>query len=205
MGVVQLRSETRRRRARGPQTGFTTLELLLAAVILLVVLVSIVPLFPQAMASNLSGEESTQASIHARSSLEEGLQESFNNWQLEIVAGTELVTDEYWSRGDIHKFGDEEWLAGQPPSQGADKWTRTLTVRQFQMTGVDDVNGDNVIDLIFGLEDADEDGYFDNPLPSGSPRWAVQMKELSVRMANRRSPGVLGVPSNLTLRVIKAF
>lgn len=185
--------------------GFTVLEFLFASAILLVVLISIVPLFPRAMASNLAGEESTQASVYGRSSLEENLQQDFNNWRLEIIAGSELVTNEYWSQGERTKFGDEEWLPGVAPSGGTDKWTRTLTVRQFQLTGVDDSDGDGVIDVVFGLEDLDEDGYFDNPMPTGTPRQAIHLKELDVQLTNLRNPGVLGVPSDLGLRLIKSF
>lgn len=201
MAVVQMK----RRSASLAAGGFTVLEFLIAAFILLVVLVSIIPIFTRSIASNLSGEESTQASIHGRSSMEMEAQRAFNNWTIEITAGSELTSDEYWTRGDPHLVGDEGWISGQLPGDTEDKWTRTVTVRQFQILGVEDQDGDGVVETIEGLQDLDDDGYFDNPLPAGTTRQAVHLKEFMVQMANERAAGVLGVPSDLLLRYLKSF
>ena len=187
------------------QQGFTLIEFLMASLILLVVILGVIPFFTNALSSNLSGEESTQVTSHARSGVEEFVQQNFNNWEIEITGGTELTNTDYWSTGVVDEYGDEGWIDGQLPSTGIDKYERTQTVRQFQLTGVVDADGDGVLERLLGLEDTDGDGEFDNPLPAGTSRQAVHYKEIVVDLANRREAGVLGAPSDLALRFIKSF
>ena len=57
-------------RAVGAEAGFSLLEVLIAAVLMLVIAVGVLPLFTRAMTASLSGNDSSQASNFGRSRLE---------------------------------------------------------------------------------------------------------------------------------------
>jgi len=195
-------------RRRGPSRsagkGFTLLELLVAAGLLLVVLVGLLPLFMRSIMENVEGRESTQVSNHGRSELEIFKQVRFNNPELDIPAGTETVVQQYWTRPDPDYVGDEKWLDTVPVGE-LGLWDRTTTVRQFGINGVIDNDLDGIIDQIIGLEDADFDGYLDNPLAGGSLPGAIHLKEVDVQIESQAERAIGGEPVDIRLRGLKAF
>ena len=195
---------SRRGPSRSAGKGFTLLELLVAAGLLLVVLVGLLPLFMRSILENVEGRESTQVSNHGRSELEIFKQVRFNNPELDITAGTETVVQQYWTRPDPHYVGDEKWLDTVPAGE-LGLWDRTTTVRQFGINGVIDNDLDGIIDQIIGLEDADYDGYLDNPLAGGSLPGAIHLKEVDVQIESQAERAIAGEPVDIRLRGLKAF
>lgn len=194
----------RRGRSHSAGKGFTLLELLVAAGLLLVVLVGLLPLFMRSIMENVEGRESTQVSNHGRSELEIFKQVRFNNPELDITAGTETVVQQYWTRPDPHYVGDEKWLDTVPAGE-LGLWDRTTTIRQFGINGVIDNDLDGIIDQIIGLEDADFDGYLDNPLAAGSLPGAIHLKEVDVQIESQAEFAIGGEPVDIRMRGLKAF
>ena len=170
-------------RAVGAEAGFSLLEVLIAAVLMLVIAVGVLPLFTRAMTASLSGNDSSQASNFGRSRLEEMYQLPFNSPGLAITAGSEAKATEWWSDAD------KSWKTGAVPPASA--WTRTTRLRQFSLAG---------------LVDADGDGEFDEPLPAGTDPRFIHLKEIVVRLEGNRTAGnPLGVARPITLRILKPY
>ncbi len=170
--------------------GFSVVEALIAALILLIIALGIIPLFARALRDNTAGADATQASNHGRATLEEYQQLPFNNQALTLAPGaTTLARDESWAQGTRDAFGDvdEGWWPGTPSGRGLVLWTRTTTVRQF------------------GINDLD-DGRLTAPLAGGTQPAFVHLKEVEVRLESERpveSP--LGPGRRIVFRVLKPF
>jgi Tfp pilus assembly protein PilV len=167
--------------------GFSMIEALIAAAILLIIALGLLPLFSRAINDNVSGNDATQATNGSRTQLEELLQVPFNNTRLTLAGGaTELATADFWTRGDAKKTGsaDEGWWAN-PSGHGQVLWRRTTRVRQY-----------SVSDLT--------DGKLDTPLAGGTQPTFVQLKELEVVVENPKK-NLIGNGQGITLRVIKPF
>jgi hypothetical protein len=172
--------------------------------LLLVVLVGLLPLFMRSVMENVEGRQSTQVSNHGRSELEIMKQLRFNNPELEVTTGTEVVVQRFWTTGDPDYVGDEKCVAAVPVGE-LGLWDRTTTVRQFGINGVIDTDLDGIIDQIFGLEDDDYDGYLDNPLVAGSPPGAIHLKEVEVQVESQSERANTGEPVDIRIRGMKAF
>lgn len=170
-------------RDRRSQAGFTLIEGLIAALIALIIILGVLPLFALALRSNLSGAESTSVANLAQARAEEYYQYPFNGDELTIPVGSEeLFVDEVWTKED------DGWIAGTEASALADDktpiWTRRTRVRQF-----------NVNDLLAG----------EGPLDGDAPLEQVQLKEIEVAVASTRQAGnPLGGGKALTVRVYKS-
>ena len=203
-----------RRLARSPVSapGFSLVEVLVAMALLTVVLLSLLPLFHRSMVVNATGREAGHQSTLGRSEVEELLQLPFDHDLLEVTVGTERTTTEFWSTGLPERLGDEGWRP-DAPSAGAGLgareealWQRTIRVRQYSLNGVRDTDGDGVVDRVLGLEDADRDGVFDDPLPAGTLAAAVHLKEVEVSVESRRAAGNVLTPTpRLRLQQLKSF
>lgn len=201
----------RRGRSRRGELGLTLIEALIAMAVLLLVAIGILPLFTRAILNNAAGSEATAAANHARQRIEELGQLPFNNVGVRITAGNQLlIQDEYFS-GDQNRQGDE-FFAAAGAGTGFELWDRTTRVRQFGMRGVIDANADNVIDGLLGLQDADNDGEFDDPLPVGTDVAFIHYKELSVELDSPRDdpsgangPGPLGAAPSYRVRTFRSF
>jgi len=170
-------------RRRGREAGFTLIEGLIAALIALIVILGVLPLFALALRSNLSGAESTSVANLAQARAEEYYQYPFNSADLTIPGGSdELVVDEVWTKED------GRWIAGTEASALSDGktpiWTRRTRVRQF-----------NVNDFLEG----------EGPLDGDADPEAVQLKEVDVAVAGTRQAGnPLGGGKALTVRLYKS-
>lgn len=187
------------------RSGFSLIEVLMAMGLLVIVVVSLLPLFSRSVIENLEGKESTLSTNHARSELETHKQLTFNNWELDIPVGnTERVTDAEWTQATPSQIGDERWVTDAPPGELV-PWTRTTRVRQFGINGVADTDLDGVIDQIRGLEDEDFDGRFDNLLIGGTSPSAIHLKEVRVEIEAAKQWSQAGAPAESTMRLIKAY
>lgn len=184
-----------RRRAFRPgptcrqERGFSLPEVLVAALILLIVAIGIVPLFVTAISHNSYGEESTRVTALGRASLEEMLRLNFQHDLLDVPDGTQArFSEQSWNRSE-HRWEDD---AGASSAASALKWTRRVRVQQFSINDARDIDGDGVVDIIDGLEDVTgpdgrPDGYLDNPVTGGPlDEQFVHLKTIEVEIMGPR-------------------
>ena len=188
MGVDVLIRDRSAARGRVAESGFSMIEALIAAAILLIIALGLIPLFARSIVDNNSGNDATQATNHGKTQLEELIQVPFNNQKLDVPGGsTESQAVETWTQGDAAKTGDanEGWWA-TPSGKGRSLWTRTTRVRQY-----------NISDL--------DDGTLDNPQEGGTQPTFVHLKEVEVQLDNAKSGSLLGGGPAQTARVLKPF
>src|SRR6476661_10686840 len=77
--------------------GFSIIEALIAAAILLIIALGLLPVFSRAINDNVTGNDATQATNGSRTQLEELLQMPFNNQRVVVPAGkTDAETKDYY-------------------------------------------------------------------------------------------------------------
>ncbi|REJ82643.1 MAG: hypothetical protein DWQ36_12730 [Acidobacteria bacterium] len=163
------------------QRGFSIVETLIAASILLIVMVGLMPLFIRAVTDNAQGRQSTEVANSARSEVERLMQLDFNHAELTIAAGTELETTSYYiPRYKVWKDSDEF------TPDGTETYQRVTTIRQYSRDALSD-------DL---LED-------DEALPAGTDSSQIHLKEIQVALAG---PTEFARPAKtVTLRVLRGI
>lgn len=158
-------------------SGFSLIEVMVAAGILFIVAIGLIPLFSRALISNQAGADATRSSQEGISQVERLYQLDFNNAVLN--PGT---SDEYYLKSD------GLWHAGTPPAGVVTPWTRTTTVQQFN------------------LGDLDDDGVFNGSVPAGPDPVFIHIKQIDVRVVAGRDPrNPIGTRRGLTLRTLKPF
>jgi hypothetical protein len=172
---------------RTAENGFSVVEALIAAALLLVIAIGIIPFFSTAMANNARGNDSTQASNFTKTVLEDLLQIPFNNQNVAIPPGsTEVVRNQWWENPNPDIVGDEVWRDGVA-SGTPDIWTRRVVITQHS------------------VNDA-ENGLFDTPLDGGADPINVHLRQIVVTVNSSREIGnPLGASRPFTLRTFKAF
>jgi type II secretory pathway pseudopilin PulG len=174
-----------------PEAGFSMIEALIAAAILLIIALGLIPLFTRSILDNNSGNDATQATNHGKTRLEDLIQLPFNHERLEVPAGAQVGQSvEAWTTGALNQAGDpnERWWAGATPPAGSGEllWRRRTRVQQFSIADLDD-------------------GTLDNPQPGGTQPIFVQLKEVEVQLENGKRGTLLGGNQAITLRVVKPF
>ena len=171
---------------RNREAGLSIVEMLIAAGLILFIAIGIIPLFVQAMRSNLEGQDSTQVANHARTRMEEFYQLPWDSPLLQIQAGTERVFEEYYS--DNNKI----WTLGAQadiPAGDQAPYLRTTTIRQYHINE---------------FLDAQATGTTPDPLPATAPPNQVHLKEIEVVVRGTRGGGPLGASKDIALRAVKA-
>lgn len=170
--------------------GFSVVEALIAAAILLIIAIGVLPLFTRAIMDNQAGNDSSTVTNFARSQVEDRFQLNFNDANLTLPnsGATELATTDSWAQGVPNEIADgvEGWYTGAPTDKGPLLWTRTTTIRQY-----------NVNDL-------DDNGQFDTPLAGSSDPGLVHLKEIDVNLTGVRLGGPLGSSKQIRLRTLKS-
>ena len=164
---------------RSPRAqGFSLIEGVVAAAVLLAIALGILPLFTRSMINNEGGSDFTQISNAAKGRAEELFELPFNSPLLAITAGTERIFEEYFSRRD------KIWRPGIESDATADGdralLRRTSTIRQF-----------NVNDLA-------------TPLDNSAPPGSVQIREIIVQVQSTRTGSPLGPGKETAVRVFKS-
>ncbi len=168
--------------------GFSIVEVLIAAAILLIIAIGVLPLFTRSMVNNVSGGESTTVTSFGRSDVEELFQLPFAHADLD-VAPSQTQKDlpkEYWLPGSINVMGDESW--GPTAPGPLFPWERETTVRDFHIEALDD-----------GLLEESE------ALDGGAEPGRLHFKSISSTVSSGRAPGsALGSGRQITLRTLKS-
>lgn len=157
----------------GLRGGFTVIEVLVASVLFLMIAIGILPLFTRSIVSNAEGFDHTRVATFTRARGEELMQLPFDSPELTLLTGTERVFDEYYSQSSA------AWVDGTAPAGDPALWTRTTTIRQF-----------NIDDLT-------------TPLADTAAAENVHLKEITVTVQSTRA-GPLGVGKQLTVRLFKS-
>lgn len=162
------------RRQPAGEAGFSLVEVLVAALILLVIALGMVPLFTRSITSNVEGFENTEVSNFARSRAEEFLQYPFNSPRLTVPVGQDTLTVK-----DYYSNRDDKWV-DTLPSGDVELFTRTTEIRQF---GINDL---------------------DNPLSGGADPTAIHLKEITVTVEGRGIADAFGTGKKITVRTLKS-
>lgn len=173
----------RRPRHATRQGGMSLIEVLIAVLLMVVVALSLLPLFSRSIRQNREGGNLTDLTNVARSALEEHLQLDFNAPQLAIAVGsTERWTHQYWSAPQ------RRWLAladpANPPAGAL--WARSVQIQQF-------ASGDLL-----------DDGFLDDPLDGNAPADEIQLKLIRVIVRPLWRSTAFGRPTPIALEVLKA-
>jgi len=187
-----MRSQRYRPVRRG-DAGFSIVEALVAAAILLIIALGLLPVFSRSINDNVAGSDATQATNGSRTQIEELLQTPFNNQRLAIGAGsTKAETKDYFTRGlsssgtDTYQIGSasEGWTTDSS-GRGPVLWNRTTTLNEY---AISDLN----------------DGTLDTPLDGGTDPSFVHLKQVQVKIENTKKD-LFGNGQGITLTVVKAF
>lgn len=162
-----------------PEAGFSLVEVLIAAVILLAVVLALLPLLALSLSNNLAGREYSVASQHGRSKMEEYAQIPLDRPELTVPFGEEsLVLDEQL---------DPETGGFTVADVTDPRWSRGTTVRQY-----------NVRDLY-------EVGRLSDPQPGGTPVNHVHLREMIVEVESEREAGAVGGGRRVTISTVRGF
>jgi hypothetical protein len=133
---MELKSTARR---RAGEAGFSMVEALIASAILLIIAIGMIPLFARSMVNNALGSDYTQATAHGMTGLEESANKPFQSVDLLPATGaSSMQRVQYVGKGmqSGSPVSDPDW---QYSATGVNVlWTRTLRVRTFKVTALDD-------------------------------------------------------------------
>jgi type II secretory pathway pseudopilin PulG len=160
-------------------------ETLIAAALIGVVALGIIPLFTRAMTDNLAGSDYTRVTNYAKSRQEDFSRVPFSQTSIQVPVGQgNLLTTEYM---DPTTLQWNPYSSSSPPTNPLAIWTRTTTITQY-----------NVFDT-------DDDQVFDYPLNGGSSIDEVQIMQAQVQVKSVSAVGPAGVRRSTIIRYLKAF
>ena len=166
-----------RARSHG-EAGFSLVEGLIAALILLFVIVGVLPLVSQSMLNNLQGNTASFQTSSSVDGTETLLSVPFNAPELVIAVGstTSVIQDLYVLEDVLPAITGLEakpkrWLALADFNASTDltEYTRTATIEQF------------------GASDLDSDDSFDTPLDGITDPGSVHFKRVTMQIRHERS------------------
>jgi prepilin-type N-terminal cleavage/methylation domain-containing protein len=172
------------------EKGFSLIEVLIAALIFLVVVIGVLPLFVRSIANNVAGSDYMNAANNGRSGLEQYHKLDFNDPLLAPAGtGTSATYVDYWAM-DPTKTSSGQWVTTVPASSSGQRvlWNRTTTVRQYSVDAL-----------------ADGNLTVDEALPGGTDPIFLHLKEIRVQLNSTRQSDGLGPSKQVTMRVLKSF
>lgn len=155
------------RRTAAAEAGFSIVEGLVAALILLIVVLGVLPLISQSMLYNLQGLDATTEANAADDGLDTLLPLDVNAPELLLPPGaTSLVATDLFNRYT------SSWQNPTTTREDGTEFLRTMTLERF-----------DVADL-----QTDDDYTFDNPLEGGAAldNKTARFRRLRVRIENER-------------------
>lgn len=184
--------------ARRGIAGFSMIESLIAAGILLIIALGLLPLFARAIQDNTTGNDATQSTNGSRTRIEEMLAPPFLHEALVVPeGGNQKQTLDAWTQGNADETGDadEGWWS-DPTGKGRTLWNRTTHVRQYSIGALADGE----------LEPPAADGTPPSEaLPGNTQPIFVHLKEIEVVIGNPKQGSILGGGQGITLRRVRPF
>lgn len=138
---------------RKGESGFSLVEGLIAAALLLVIAVSVLPVFTRALESNIAGGRSSQLSTFVSADIEAVNQMLVDrdDWSVAATGGVRDLGTMYWDIGPLFgaagvpdRLGDEEWIADPATAQGPVMWSRNVSVRKYSLSDLQILAGTDV-------------------------------------------------------------
>ena len=161
--------------------GFSMVETLIAAALIGVVAIGVIPLFSRAMTDNLAGSDYTRVTNYAKSKEEDFSRVQFTDTTIQLPVGQgNLMTTEYMDPTTL------QWATVKPANPLA-VWTRATTVTQYN------------------IFDTDDDQMFDYPLNGGASIDEVQIIQAQVQVKSVSAVGPAGNRRTTIIRFLKAF
>lgn len=164
--------------------GFSMIETLIAALIIGIVAVGVLPLFTRAMVDNMAGADYTRVTNYAKSKEEDFSRIPFLQQSIQVKPGdTQEMTTEFMDPATLF------WVASKPANPLA-VWTRSTTYTQYN------------------LFDTDDDQMFNNPIagqPLGVGVDLVQVIQAQVQVKSVSAIGPLGGRRSTVIRFLKVF
>jgi hypothetical protein len=181
---------------RPGEAGYSVIEGLIAAALLLIVTVGVIPLFTRSMINNLRGNDSTRISNGAVDELERATEAPFNSGDMSLAA----LADE---RIDTTVIALKQ-LPGNPAGGLSMRWEpvatlpsgdepdmlRRRTLRQFTFS---DFNA------------LEPDDSFLNPLPEGTEEQAIHIKVVDLDFFDANRDPLMTEDPSYAVRLIKVF
>jgi Tfp pilus assembly protein PilV len=121
------------------EAGFSMIEALIAAAILLILAIGMIPLFARSMINNALGNDYTQATAHGLTNLEKVWKEPINNVELNLTTGSSLQRSQYVRKAlqSGSPVTDQDW-SYTATSAVPVVWTRTTKVQIFPIGALAD-------------------------------------------------------------------
>lgn len=181
-----------------PSSGFSLIELLIAAGLMMVIMIGTIPLFMRSVTDNMAGRESTHATNWSRSRLESvnGLPLDREMYEISGLA-TARQDHVYWD-GDV-------WVStpcpdvpaptcGAPDPTFHPVWEQQLMLRQYNIK--------RPLDLAPGTV-----RFFDpaDALPGDTEPIFVHVREFGSRVASRKQSGALGQQKAINITQVRGF
>jgi type II secretory pathway pseudopilin PulG len=163
--------------ATNRQGGFSLLEALLAAALILVITLGIMPLFTSSIVQNIAGKESTLSSNYSRSTSEEMISLPLDREVLRPPVSQ--ISQEVCQ--DYEEGVGWEYVICGAPLVGEPKWTRDLSVQQYSIRDIYDADTANGVPTLtnpipgYGLSDQQLDSF-------------VHLREVMVVTEGQRAP-----------------
>jgi len=181
-------------RQRG-SAGFSLLEMVIAAALLMFIALGLIPLFVRSIRDNETGSDFTTATSGNKSKLEESSQIPLDTLDLVPDLGTtQHLARDSWTQGDSTKVSDrnEGWWAGIPTDKGRILWKRESTVYQYGMSSLDKQKGDYVLSP-------------NERLPGGTNPIFAPLKEIEVVVESETQNTILGGRRRMVFHGLKAW
>lgn len=169
---------------RAHEVGFSLIETLIAAALLLLVALGILPLFSNSIVNNVQGNLASQTANFAREEAERLRQLPLNHPELTPVGGTELVTDWHYSTAKGEWVLDANWDGSE-----VDFYHMRTRIRQFSLAAIDMNSGD------YEFEDSEAQ-------PSSASADDIDVKEIQVTV---ESQPAMGGGKATTVRLFKGL
>ncbi len=187
-------------RTRHGAEGFSLLEALLSAALVLIITLGILPLFAHSVVQNVSGRESTISTNHSRSSSEELVPLPLDRDRLRPDAGqnTKEICQEYehevgWAYYDCSIGVDNTDAAHQK------LWARSSSVQQYSINEIYDADTKNGVPTF----NNPTTGY---PVPDERFDSFVHIREIMITTESQREQGsVLGAGRRVDLINLRGF
>jgi type II secretory pathway pseudopilin PulG len=186
--------KTKRKDRPAGEAGFSLVETLIAAALLLIIALGMIPLFKRSIDNNALGNDYTQATSYAKTNLEDLIEIPFQSADMVLANGaSSRTTVRYLQKGIQTGVPTrwQDWL--EVPAGGRPViWTRTTRVRQFGVAAYDD-----------GILDDTE------ALPGGTDESFVQIQEISAVMDSGKAVpgrrGGLSAVGRISFQLMKPF
>lgn len=173
------------------EAGFSILEGLIAALLLLVVTLGILPLFSRAMNNNVKGNDSTRQSNGAIDAFETAVALPFNSGAMTVAAGTSVAVTETLALKKV-----------ATPTGGIDQAISTRWELPADL-GSDDVPVMNRVRTLqqYSFDDFADNQTFDNPLDADTEPRLVHFKVVDVSLQDATSASA----QQYQVRIIQAY